>query len=172
MPLFTPAPEPVAFEEVAAVLDEAVLHARGGPPYVIGCGWVAPWPRRSTRLASTWSGCRPIRDSSPFSAREMPDGVHTSKRKDTLVQLPIGELVTWQLLASCNACRADRVLFVRELVERFGGHGRAGIRGGVALGQAQIAAGPGKSALRTLSFKSASTALQMGSRSGSVNPRL
>ncbi len=50
----------------------------------------------------------------------MPDGVHTSKRKDTLVRLPIGELVTWQLLASCSACRADRVLFVRELVERFG----------------------------------------------------
>ena len=61
-----------------------------------------------------------MRDSSPFSAREMPDGVHTSKRKDTLVRLPIGELVTWQLLASCSVCRADRVLFVRELVERFG----------------------------------------------------
>ena len=27
---------PLRFEEVAAVLDEAVLHARGGPPYVIG----------------------------------------------------------------------------------------------------------------------------------------
>ncbi len=40
MSLFTPAPEPVAFKEVAAVLDEAVLHARGGPPYVIGAaGW-------------------------------------------------------------------------------------------------------------------------------------
>ncbi len=28
--------------------------------------------------------------------------------------------MTWKLAASCSACRADRVLFVRELVERFG----------------------------------------------------
>ena len=40
MPLIAPVPEPVTFEEVAAILDEAVLHARGGPPYVIGAaGW-------------------------------------------------------------------------------------------------------------------------------------
>ncbi len=61
-----------------------------------------------------------MRDSSPFSTREMPDGVHGAKRKDTLLRLPIGELVTWQLVASCAACRADRVVFVRALVERFG----------------------------------------------------
>ena len=28
--------------------------------------------------------------------------------------------MTWQLVASCSGCRADRVLLVRELVERFG----------------------------------------------------
>ncbi len=32
MPLITPFPEPAAFEEVAAILDEAALKARGGPP--------------------------------------------------------------------------------------------------------------------------------------------
>ncbi len=50
----------------------------------------------------------------------MPDGEHMAKRKDTLLRLPIGELVTWQLLASCGACRADRVVFVRDLVARCG----------------------------------------------------
>ncbi len=40
MPLLPPIPEPVAFEEVAAILDEAVLQARGGPPCVTGAaGW-------------------------------------------------------------------------------------------------------------------------------------
>ena len=61
-----------------------------------------------------------MRDSLPYSARAMPDGVHTSKRRETLLRLPIGELVTWQLVASCSGCRADRVVFVRDLVERFG----------------------------------------------------
>ena len=61
-----------------------------------------------------------MRDSLPYSAREMPDGEHRSKRRETLLRLPIGDLVTWQLVASCAACRADRVLFVQELVERFG----------------------------------------------------
>ncbi len=50
----------------------------------------------------------------------MPDGVHASKRRQALLRLPIGELVTWQLVASCSRCRADRLLPVRELVERFG----------------------------------------------------
>ena len=50
----------------------------------------------------------------------MPDGQHTSKRRETLSRLLIGELVIWQLVASCSGCRADRVLFVRELVKRFG----------------------------------------------------
>ena len=40
MPMFHPLAEPVTFEEVAAILDEAVLQAHGGPPYVIGAaGW-------------------------------------------------------------------------------------------------------------------------------------
>ena len=40
VPIIIPAPEPVPFEEVAAVLDEAAMHARGGPPYMIpAAGW-------------------------------------------------------------------------------------------------------------------------------------
>ena len=36
MPLLQPFPDPVTFEEVAAILDEAVQQACGGPLYVIG----------------------------------------------------------------------------------------------------------------------------------------
>ncbi len=61
-----------------------------------------------------------MRDSLPYSARSMPDGVHTSKRREALLRLPIGELVTWHLVASCSGCRADRVVFVRDLVARCG----------------------------------------------------
>ncbi len=40
MPLRQPSPEPVSFEEVAAILDEAARQARGGPPYATGpAGW-------------------------------------------------------------------------------------------------------------------------------------
>ncbi len=40
MSLLPPLPEPVAFEEVAAVLDRAALTAGGGPPRLIPfAGW-------------------------------------------------------------------------------------------------------------------------------------
>lgn len=40
MPLLQHLPEPVTFEEVAAILDEAAMQARGGPPYLIpAVGW-------------------------------------------------------------------------------------------------------------------------------------
>ena len=32
MPLLQPLPDPVPFEEVAAILDEAAMQTRGGPP--------------------------------------------------------------------------------------------------------------------------------------------
>lgn len=32
MPILPPVPEPVSFEEVAAVLDAAAMSVRGGPP--------------------------------------------------------------------------------------------------------------------------------------------
>ena len=55
MRLIPPVPEPVSFEEVAAVLDEAAIRARGGPPYAINAaGWT--WPLPWTRQASAWSG--------------------------------------------------------------------------------------------------------------------
>ena len=40
MPMPHPLPEPVPFEEVAAVLDEAAVRAGGGPPQSIpAAGW-------------------------------------------------------------------------------------------------------------------------------------
>ena len=40
MSLLPPLPEPVPFEEVAAVLEQAALNARGGPPCLIPfAGW-------------------------------------------------------------------------------------------------------------------------------------
>ncbi len=40
MSLLPPQPESVTFEEVAAILDEAAMQARGGPPYLIpAAGW-------------------------------------------------------------------------------------------------------------------------------------
>ena len=40
MPLLEPQPEPVAFEEVAAVLEKAAMLTRGGPPCSIpAAGW-------------------------------------------------------------------------------------------------------------------------------------
>ncbi len=40
MPFLPPQPDPVPFEEVAAILDEAAMQARGGPPYLIPtAGW-------------------------------------------------------------------------------------------------------------------------------------
>ena len=44
MSILPPLPDPVAFEEVAAILDEPVLQARGGPPYVIGAAGWHTWP--------------------------------------------------------------------------------------------------------------------------------
>ena len=35
MSITCPAPDPVTFEEVAAILDEAALQAHGGPPRLI-----------------------------------------------------------------------------------------------------------------------------------------
>jgi hypothetical protein len=40
MPPLPPQPKPVTFEEVAEILDEAAVQARGGPPYLIpAAGW-------------------------------------------------------------------------------------------------------------------------------------
>lgn len=54
----------------------------------------------------------------------MPDGTHESRRKQTLIRLPIGELAGWHLLVSCGACRADRVVHVRDLVAQYGSEQR------------------------------------------------
>ena len=42
------------------------------------------------------------------------------QRRDALMRLPIGELSTWHLMAACAACRQDRVVSIKSLVERYG----------------------------------------------------
>lgn len=70
--------------------------------------------------ASGLFGRRPMPDSSPFSARALPDGLHSQGRREKLLRLPIGELSSWQIVVSCSACRIERVLLVFDLVKRFG----------------------------------------------------
>jgi hypothetical protein len=43
------------------------------------------------------------------------------RRRETLIRLPISELAEWHLMVSCAACRAERILPVRSLAERYGG---------------------------------------------------
>ena len=54
----------------------------------------------------------------------MPDGTHESRRKETLIRLPIGELAAWHLMVACDHCRAERAVMVRDLVARFGSEQR------------------------------------------------
>jgi len=44
------------------------------------------------------------------------------RRRETLMRLPIAELAEWHLIVACAACRAERLLPVRELVESQGPH--------------------------------------------------
>ena len=63
MAMLPPLPEPVAFEEVAAILDEAALQARGGPPYVTGAAG------RHLALALNAAGFHVVR--APADARQL-----------------------------------------------------------------------------------------------------
>ena len=90
-------PEHAPFEEVAAILDKAAIRARGGPPSTIP---VAGW---HLAAALNDAGChvvrrRQMRGTSPFSARQIPGGVHGQGR-DKLLSFPIGEL------AACGIAR-------------------------------------------------------------------
>jgi hypothetical protein len=42
------------------------------------------------------------------------------KRRETLLRLPIGDLAEWHLTLTCAACRAERILLIRDLVARHG----------------------------------------------------
>jgi hypothetical protein len=42
------------------------------------------------------------------------------KRRDALMRMPIGELAGWHLLARCDTCRAERIVSVLSLMERYG----------------------------------------------------
>ena len=59
MPLLPPAPEPVPFDEVASVLAEAALRARGGPPGLI------PTAGRHLAAALTEAGFSVVRAPDP-----------------------------------------------------------------------------------------------------------
>ena len=54
----------------------------------------------------------------------MPDGTHESRRKETLIRLPIGNLAAWHLMVACDHCRAESAVMVRDLVARFGSEQR------------------------------------------------
>jgi hypothetical protein len=42
------------------------------------------------------------------------------RRRDALLRMPLAELAGWQLVATCAACRQDRIVSIRSLLERFG----------------------------------------------------
>ncbi len=50
----------------------------------------------------------------------MPDGTHSARQRDTLLRLPIGELVEWHLVLTCSVCREERNLHLKNLVARYG----------------------------------------------------
>lgn len=50
----------------------------------------------------------------------MPDGIHQNRQRDTLLRLPLADLVGWRLVVSCGACRVIRIVMVGELAARYG----------------------------------------------------
>ena len=100
-------------------LAEATSRIQGGPPALIDAS--------SRHLAAALElagfhvvgapadGPQLTLKHSRDARRDPPGG-----KRDKLLRLPIGELESWQLVASCAACRTDRILFVRELVKRCG----------------------------------------------------
>ena len=57
MPLVTPLPQPVPFDEVASVLDDAARHARGGPMAAVSISG------RQLAAALEAAGLRVVRDN-------------------------------------------------------------------------------------------------------------
>ena len=50
----------------------------------------------------------------------MPDGIHQGRQRETLIRLPLADLVGWRLVVSCVACRVDRIVMVADLATRYG----------------------------------------------------
>ena len=130
-PLVPQAPEAVPFDEVAAVLSDAASRVPGGPPALTGASG------RHLAAALDAVGFRVVRALGPrppthtlMSPSQAPD-----RRRDRLMRLPIGELDGWHLLATCAACRQDRLVSLRSLLERYGrsdigqDHAAASVRG-------------------------------------------
>jgi len=54
----------------------------------------------------------------------MPDGLHDQRRRDTLIRMSIGELTAWHLMVTCDHCRVENPVMLRDLVARFGAERR------------------------------------------------
>jgi hypothetical protein len=44
-----------------------------------------------------------------------------NKRRDALIRMPLADLAGWHLVATCGACRQDRIVSIRSLIEHYGG---------------------------------------------------
>jgi hypothetical protein len=42
------------------------------------------------------------------------------KRRETLMRLPLGDLAEWHLLVTCESCRAERIVPLRDLITAYG----------------------------------------------------
>ena len=50
----------------------------------------------------------------------MPDKTHEQRRRDTLIRMAVDELTAWHLMVTCDHCRVENPVMVRDLVARFG----------------------------------------------------
>ena len=50
----------------------------------------------------------------------MSINIPPNKRRDTLSRMPLSDLAGWHLLATCAACRQDRIVSIRSLIEHYG----------------------------------------------------
>ena len=113
MPLIPPLPEPVAFEKVTAILDEALLQASGGPPCAIGAaGWhfAAALSAAGLHVVRRTSRCATAYPLTP--ARCRMECIRRSGAE--LLQLPIGNGrlavrgIVWRLPTDLGPADAGR----------------------------------------------------------------
>ncbi len=50
----------------------------------------------------------------------MGHNTSTDKRRTTLMRLPLSDLAGWHLIATCPACRDDRIIPLDSLIARYG----------------------------------------------------
>jgi hypothetical protein len=47
--------------------------------------------------------------------------VSQHKRREAFLRMPLVDLLDWHLMATCMACRQERVVSIKSLIERYGG---------------------------------------------------